>query len=246
MTHMEELTSKEFAEFVDKRTVAILPVGAVEEHGAHLPLSTDILQPVYVAEETARALEGKLKVLIAPTLSYGLCQSTLHFPGTITLSFDTLRALAFEVIKGLADNGLRNIVVLSGHAGRSHMIALRLAAERVLNTPGYENLRLMVLSDYDIAYQELGKDFPATDGHGGELETSRVLAIRPDLVKGSSTPSYPEFPPYRIIRDAERYFPSGIMGDPGPATAEKGKGVNEKVVREFADLLIKMVEEPKR
>ncbi|MCK4613373.1 MAG: creatininase family protein, partial [Thermoplasmata archaeon] len=110
MVLMEELSSKEFDEFRDEKTVVIIPVGALEEHGSHLPLSTDTLQPVYVAEGIVKVLEGKAKVLIAPTIGYGMIQSTLHFPGSVTLSFDTLRSLAYEVMKGMADNGLQNIV----------------------------------------------------------------------------------------------------------------------------------------
>ncbi|MCK4613250.1 MAG: creatininase family protein, partial [Thermoplasmata archaeon] len=132
--------------------------------------------------------------------------------------------------------------------GCSHLIecfALNRSKNKFLHligTKGYGHLRIMVLSDYDIAYTELGKEFPATDGHAGELETSRVLAIRPDLVKGRSPPTHPEFPQYRIISDAERYFPTGIMGDPKPATAEKGRKANERIVKELAQLILEMVE----
>ena len=243
MTRMEELTSKEFSEFRDENTVVIIPVGALEEHGDHLPLFTDTLQPEYVARELEKHLEGRVKVLIAPTIGYGLIQSTLHFPGSVTLTFNTLRELAYEIMKGMADNELANIVVLSGHAGRAHMMALRLAAQRLLEEDGYGHLKLMVLSDYDIAYQELGGEFPATDGHAGELETSRVMAIRPDLVKGEGKPTYPDFPAYRIINDAEKYFPTGVMGDPRPATAEKGAGANRRIVKELAGLIEEMVRE---
>ncbi len=243
MVLMEELTSREFDEIRNERTAVIIPVGALEEHGDHLPLSTDILQPIHIAEETVRMLEGKVTILVAPTIGYGMIQSTRNFPGSLSLSFDTLRALAFEIIKGMADIGLRNIIVLSGHAGRSHMMALRLAGHKLMEMDGYRNLRIMVLSDYDIAYEQLGKEFPADDGHGGELETSRVLAIRPDLVKGKGIPTKLEMPPYRIVPDAEKYFPTGIWGDPTVATPEKGKRVNERIVKELAVLIQKMVDE---
>jgi len=240
---MEEMTSKEFEEYRDDRTVLIIPVGALEEHGDHLPLSTDTLQPLQIADETVRTLEGKVKVLVAPTIGYGMIQSTLNFPGSVTLTFDTLRSLAYEILKGMADNGLRNMVVLSGHAGRSHMMALRLAAHRLVRMEGYSHLKIMVLSDYDIAYEELGKEFPADDGHGGELETARILAIRPDLVKGKGIPTELKQPKYRIVPNPEEYFPTGIWGDPTPATAGKGRRVNERIVEELAKLIEEMVSE---
>lgn len=243
MVLMEEMTSKEFDDYRDDRTVVIIPIGALEEHGDHLPLCTDTLQPIHIVEETVEALKGKVKALIAPTIGYGMIQSTLPFPGSITLSFDTLRELVFEIMKGMADNRIRNMVLLSGHAGRSHMMALKLGAHKLLEMEGYRHLKIMVLSDYDIAYQELGNEFPPDDGHGGELESSRVLAIRPDLVKGKGTPTTLNMPPYRVIADTRKYFPTGIWGDPTPATAEKGRNVNERIVKELAKLIHEMVEE---
>lgn len=243
MVRMEEMTSQEFDAYRDERTVVIIPVGALEEHGNHLPLSTDTLQPVHIVKEIETDLNGRVKVLVAPVLPYGLIQSTLNFPGSVTLSFDTLRELMFEILLGMARNGLVNMVILSGHAGRSHMMALRLAAQRLLEMEGYHGIRIMVLSDYDIAYQELGTEFPADDGHGGELETSRVLAIRPDLVKGAGTPSKLDMPRYRVVPNPQDYFPSGIWGDPTPATVEKGERVNRRIVKELSRLMEEMVNE---
>ena len=293
MVLMEEMTSREFDLYRDENTVVMLPIGALEEHGDHLPLSTDTYQPVHIVQGVVKKLEimkkqdvvkkqeimkkqdvvkkqeimkklevknnqegGKVdggqdqekgneavKVIVAPTLGYGMIQSTLKFPGSITLSFDTLRSLIFEVLKGFGDNDLRNIVVISGHAGRSHMMAIRLAAHELLKLEGYDHLKIIVLSDYDIAYDQLGKEFPSTDGHGGELETSRILAIRPDLVKGKGVPTELVLPPYRIVANPQDHFPSGIWGDPTPATAEKGKMVNDRIVNELSQLIVDMVQE---
>jgi creatinine amidohydrolase len=243
MVLMEELTSKEFDEYRDDHTVVIIPVGALEEHGDHLPLSTDTLQPVHIVQRIEKELEGRVKVLIAPTVPYGMIQSTLNFPGSMSLTFDTLRELLFEIMFGMAKNDIRHIVVLSGHAGRSHMMAMKLAAHRLLAMDEYRNLRIMVLSDYDIAYDKFASDFPKDDGHGGELETSRVLAIRPDLVKGPGIPTKLEMPPYRVTNEAQNYFPTGIWGDPTPATAKKGNRANELIVVELARLIEEMVNE---
>ena len=233
----EELTSKEVGETINSQSVAIFPIGAVEEHGTHLPLSTDCLQPEYVANEVAKRL-GNTYVL--PIMKYGQCSSTRNFPGTISLRFETLQMIVEDVLRELHRTGFRNIVVLSGHAGRLHMSAIKLAAAHVVEEL---DIKLMVLSDYDIAYAMEEIEIPPKDGHAGMIETSRVMAIRPDLVKGKGESHHPEFPPYRVERDAEKYFPGGVMGDPQLANVEFGHKANKIIIDELADLIEKMVSE---
>ncbi len=232
--YFDELTMKEFGKAVGKSKLVIWPIGAVEEHGDHLPLCTDSVQPVHVAQEVAE-LTG---ALVAPPLWYGNCGSTANFPGTISLQFDTLRAVAFDVVSELARQGFSKIVVLSGHAGRLHMAALRLAAEEVLDER--PDLKIMVLSDYDIAYTIKDDAIPEDDGHAGMMETSRVLAITPELVKGKGKKFIPKFPKYRVMRDSEKYFPGGVMGDPTKASAAKGREWNDYIVKELAKLVKEM------
>jgi creatinine amidohydrolase len=103
-----------------------------------------------------------------------------------------------------------------------------------------------VLSDYDIAYKDLGNTVPKDDGHAGMLETSRVLAIRPDLVKmNRAKESLPKFPPYRVLNDAERYFPTGYMGYPDRATPELGAKSNESIALQLTELIENMIKEGK-
>ena len=237
-----EMTSEDFVNAVGPDTVAILPIGAVEEHGAHLPLNTDTIQPEKVAEDVEKALESEgYTVLIAPTVNYGNCHSTANFPGTISISVDALRAIVYDILTEFIRHGIGNIVVLSGHAGRNHMAGLRMAAEDALE---YGDARIMVLSDYDIAYRDLGNTVPKDDGHAGMLETSRVLAIRPDLVKmDRAGESHPKFPPYRVLKDAERYFPEGYMGYADRANAELGKKSNESIALQLTDMIRQMIKE---
>lgn len=233
----DEMTSKEMGEKVNGESVAIFPIGAVEEHGPHLPLSTDCLQPEYVAQEVAKKIGN---TFVLPIMKYGQCSSTRNFPGTISLRFETLEMVVEDVLRELHRQGFRNIVVLSGHAGRIHMAAIKLAAEKVVKEL---DMKLMVLSDYDIAYAMEEIEIPPKDGHAGMIETSRVMAIRPDLVKGSAEPCHPEFKPYRVEKDAEKYFPDGVMGDPQLATEEFGHKANKIIIDELADLVRRMVAE---
>jgi creatinine amidohydrolase len=229
--YLDELTMKEFKGKVNDDTVVILPIGAIEEHGAHLPLCTDSLQPEYVAEKVAE----KTGALIAPPIRYGFCSSTKNFPGTITISFDTLRSLIYDVLSELIRNGIKNIVVLSGHAGRVHMAALKLAAQKVANE---HEVNIMVLSDYDIVYEELERwGIPEDDGHSGFIETSRIMAIREELVKGEGEPGKTRPPKFMVLKDPEKYFPTGVMGDPTNASKEKGEEINDFVIGELVKLI---------
>ena len=233
----EEMTSKEIGASINKKSIAIFPIGAVEEHGPHLPLSTDSLQPEYVALEVAKKLGN---VFVLPIMKYGQCSSTRNFPGTISLRFETLQMIAEDVLGELHRTGFKNVVILSGHAGRLHMAALKLAAEHIIEK---HDMKIMALSDYDIAYSMKEIEIPTDDGHAGMIETSRVMAIRPDLVKGTANPCHPEFPKYRVLRDYEKYFPDGVMGDPQLATKEFGEKANRIIIDELVELMRKMVGE---
>ncbi len=232
----DELNMKESKRLAFTGKVVILPVGSVEEHGEHLPLCTDTLQPEYVAREVAK----KTGCLIAPTLKYGVCNSTRNFPGTISISFESLRMMVRDVLAELVRNGFNRLVVLSGHAGNTHMAALRLAAQDVLQSHGEadsQKTRIIVLSDYDFAYELKDKYSSAEDGHAGTIETSRVKAIRPELVRETRVKSYPEFPRFEVLIDSERLFPSGVIGDPTMSTADKGQMINEYAVKKITKLV---------
>lgn len=233
---LEELTSGEFAKLVKKKPVAVLPFGAVEEHGSHLPLCTDAFQ----SEEVARRVAVELGGILCPPIRYGECRSTRNFPGTITLTSETVQALAFEVVSELGRNGIDKVLIITGHAGSGHMAALRLGAHRAVER--MPKLKVMVLSDYDIAYDLRGKEFPLEDGHGGEIETSRILNIRPDLV-GRSRPKGVSRPPeYMLLPDPERFMPTGIYGDTSCASAAKGKRIDDYVVKRLCALARKNFE----
>ncbi len=207
----------------------IFPVGSVEEHGDHLPLCTDSIQPEYIALEVAK----KTGCLVAPPLRYGICNATRNFPGTITIQFETLYKIAHEILSELIRNGFNRIIVLSGHAGNSHMVALRLAAQDVViqnDEAGEEGkIRIMVLSDFDFAEELTPKYAKEKDGHAGTLETSRMMAIKPELIKAKGEASVWRMPRFEVVAHPEHYFPSGVNGDPTAASAEKGQKINEYI-----------------
>ncbi|RLF49881.1 MAG: creatininase family protein [Thermoplasmata archaeon] len=227
---MANMTMEEFKKAMEDGRPVIIPVGAVEAHGNHLPLATDTIQPEQIAMEVAE----RIGAVVAPTVNYGVCKSLKNFPGTISLSFDTMRALMREIIEGFVQHGAKKIMVISGHAGQSHMIALREAAYDVVER---HDVRVMVFSDYDIAYMYRGKLVPEDDGHAGTLETSRVLAIMPQWNKKLPGENVPEYPKFEVVREFERYFPNCYRGDPSKASAELGKKINEMIVEHIVDMV---------
>lgn len=218
----------DWASRVDGDTIVLVPVGILEGHGPNLPLSTDTYQSVHVCHRLAEEMEN---VLVAPTVHYGQCSSTANFPGSVSLRFDTVRALIRDIVSELYRQKVRNVAVISGHAGRTHMAAMSEAAREVVAE--HPDLRVMTLSDFDLAYERLGKEFPSDDGHGGAVETARVMAIRPDLVRGAGPPSTPQMPRWAHLPDPERIWTEGYYGYPQEATPEKGKALNEWIVEQM-------------
>ncbi len=228
---LDELSTKEAAEAAASGTVVIFPFGSVEEHGEHLPLCTDSIQSEFIALEVAK----KKGCLVAPPFRQGICNAGRNFPGTISVEFDTLRLVARDVLSELARHGFNRVIVLTGHAGSSHMTALKVAAQEVVRINGS---RIMVLSDYDFAYEMRGKlGVDERDGHAGDIETSRVIAIRPDLLKGKGVKSFPQMPRFEVVPDPERFFPTGVHGDATAASKEKGQKINEYVIQQVAKLV---------
>lgn len=235
-----DLTSPAFAA-LDPKPVLLIPVGVVEEHGPHLPLDTDSIQAFATCEEVAE----RLGCLVAPLLPHGVCSSTKNFPGTFTIGFDTVRALTRDLLAECARHGITTVAFVSGHAGGAHMRALKLGAEEALEK--HPRLRVYVLCDYDLlddfdAKKAAGVDVPRWDGHAGAMETSRMLALRPDLVHGTAQAHRVRFPPFLVEADASKHFPAGVMGDPTLADAMLGRAAN----RHIADRLVELLSSEKK
>jgi creatinine amidohydrolase len=234
---LDELTTKEAEEAVREGTVVIFPVGSVEEHGDHLPLGTDSIQPEFIALEVAK----KTGCLVAPPLRYGICNATRNFPGTLTIDFDTFYRMVHAILSELVRNGFKRIIVLSGHAGSSHMVALRLASQDIVTKDDIDKqekkVRIMVLSDYDFAEDISSKYASTDDGHAGTIETSRIMDIKPDLIKTKGSPNHPKMPRFEVVAHPELYFPSGVHGDPTAATLHKGQEINKYIIEQVRKLV---------
>ncbi len=221
---LENITMPDFQKGLTKTRTIIVPFGSVEEHGSHLPLGTDTIHVYELAKEAA----GLHPVFVAPPVWYGLCRSTCQHPGTVTLQGLTVRSLAMEICTALYSHGLRNFVLISGHAGGTHMASLVDAGEKVLDSLPRSQVAVLSVLDLTALPPFSGLIECKGDSHAGEVETSLMLHLRPKDVKGTSHEEYPSFPGKILVRDKRRYWPNGVWGDPSKASPEKGKAIIER------------------
>lgn len=234
---LEEMTMPEVEEGLKICKTVYIPFGSLEEHGSHLPLSTDTIQAYEVGKRAAQ----QIPLFVAPPIPYGNCRSTNQHPGTISISTTTLRGLLKDLVHSFYRQGFRNVIVLTGHAGGAHRMALQDAGEELLDQ--LPELRIAVVTEYELA-KEQGKGVVETpgDAHAGEIETSRIMHSHPQLVRGSAPAEYPSFPPGILVRDKRKYWPGGVWGDPGKASAAKGAQLEKLVVAKLIEL-VRLVEE---
>jgi creatinine amidohydrolase len=221
---LADIDSRTFERRLRSNPLVIVPVGALEAHGPHLPLGADQIQ----AEATAFALAERTDALVAPTLPYGSAPGARRFPGTVSLSMSQLEVHAEGVLSELARSGVRRFLVLSGHGERGHMAALREAAEQTMRT--HPGVRIVVLCDYEFVYELRGKESPITDGHAGLLETSRVMALAPETVGADRPVVEYHHSPFVPGTPTESDWPESVMGDTRTASVELGRRAQEHVL----------------
>jgi creatinine amidohydrolase len=229
---IEDMTMAEFEQGLRQTRTIFIPVGSVEEHGSHLPLSTDTIQ----AYEVGKAAARRIPLFVAPPIHYGNCRSTSTHPGTISITTATLKMLIKDIVRSCHSQGLRNFVVLTGHAGGAHRMALQDAGEELLVE--LADMTIAVVTEYELAKNE-GQEIIETpgDSHAGEIETSRILYTHPHLVKGTGVAEYPTFPLGILVRNKRKYWPNGVWGDPSKASAEKGRRLHELMVEKVVALV---------
>ena len=222
-----EMTMDDFAAGLKKTRSVVIPFGSVEEHGPHLPLATDTLQAEHVASKLARRRD----LFVAPAVPYGVCRSSCDHPGTISLTTSTLRSLAIDLVSDLYRQGLRCFVLLTGHAGGTHLSTLIDAGEELLRR--YDDIELAVLDEFMLGAKRCAHLVEtAGDSHAGEIETSRLMHTHAVLVREAKIPAaeFPDFPDQGIlVRDKRRYWPGGVWGDPTKASADKGQQLTEQL-----------------
>lgn len=231
-------------------SVLVVPVGSVEQHGAHLPAATDSILVAEVASAAADRLvdTANVPILVAPTLWSGHSPHHLPFGGTLTGEFDTLLDLLNEVLDSGLENGFDAAVIVNGHGGNADLVGATVSAV------GREHPAADVLG---LTYFELAAPFVdeirdsdvGGMAHGGEFETSLLLHLYPELVceERDGTPLDEPYDRTRsdllvggalsVYRSFDEHSDSGAIGDPELATAEKGEELFDGVVEEFESIL---------
>jgi len=215
------------------RSAAILPVGAIEAHGPHLPLETDVIIAQAMARAGAELLARRgWSVVVLPALPYTTARFAEAFAGTLSLRPATATAVVVDLAAGLARHGLGVLALANAHLDPAHLASLEAAAGEVRRELGlpvaFPNLTLKPWAP------RLSEEFRSGACHAGQFETSVVLAERPELVRDAIRATLPPNPASlaRAIREGKRSFEEAggsraYFGFPAQATAEEGRATIE-------------------
>lgn len=235
------------------RCTALILLGSTENHGPHAPLGTD----TFIAEGIGRRLAPLIDAVALPALPFGYCPQHQDFSGSISISNRTIATLLGEIAANLAYSGFQELVFLSGHGGNNLAIDLAIAdikqADNRLNCIHARMLPIQT-SDWfrDEVQEQLGQELTRVWGaHGGEQETSAVLALRPELVDLDQAPPEPDMTHYlQKTRDPAvtapdfdliAHTPYGSWGDASFATAVQGEAFMEHMAAVLAERIMPLL-----
>ena len=222
------MTWEEVRDLDGERTIAILPTGATEAHGPHLPLATDVLIADAMAEAGAERLAGRgLDALILPALAYTHAGFAAEFPGTISIRAETVAALMVDIATSLHRHGMATLALANAHLDPDHLAALRAAGEAVTDRG------LMSIVFPDLTRRPWGgrltEEFRSGAAHAGQYEGSILMACAPESVREDIQRELEPNPASlsAAIREGKRTFPEAgggraYFGYPAQATAAEG------------------------
>jgi creatinine amidohydrolase len=241
--HLERMTWPEVREEIAKgRTTVVVPFGAVEQHGPHLPLGTDAI----FGDEIGLAVAERLDAFLAPTVRVGFSRHHMAFAGTLTVDEGAFQAVAGQIVRALAEHGFQRIVLLPTHGGNFRPLGgavSGLAPMDGVKVITFPDVGMLLNAILPVA-SEMGLT-PAEGGvHAGEWETSMMLALRPELVRMERAE---EGYVGDLATGVQRFFnegvhvlaENGIFGDPRRASAEAGR----KYIQNIVDIVVRTVEE---
>jgi creatinine amidohydrolase len=244
-----DLTTRDFAALDPERVVAIVPVAAVEQHGPHLPVRVDAAINAGIVARAVELMPHDCPALVLPMTAVGKSDEHLRFPGTLSLSHETLGRVWYELGESVHRAGLRKILFFNSHGGQPQLLEivcrdLRVKLDMFPATAMWPRLVDMTcLFDADEIKHGI---------HGGQIETSMMLHLHPDLVDMTQADNFVPVTA-QIDRESEllgrgaAYFgwqaqdlhPAGVCGNAAGATAELGK----ELVDRAANGLVRLVQE---
>lgn len=243
MHRLAEMTWEEVRELDPGATVAVLPVGAVEAHGPHLPISTDVIIARGMAERAAARLgEHGYEALLLPPLAYTPAGFAAGFPGTLGVRAGTLEALLVDLAEGLTRQAFRALAIANAHLDPGHLAAVHAARAAA------RERELLPFAFPDLTRKpwalRLGEEFRSGACHAGRYEGSLVLALEPGLVRDEIRRELPPNPASLsdAIREGAASFeaaggPRAYFGWPAEATPEEG----ERTVVTLGEILAEAV-----
>ena len=221
--------------------IAVLPWGATEAHNYHLPFGTDNFESDYIAAESAKlAWHAGARVAVLPTIPFGVNTGQLDIPLTINMNPSTQAAVLRDIVRSLLGHGVHKLVILNSHGGNDFKQMIReLQGEQ-------PDMFICTINWWQILPQK--EFFEAHDDHAGEMETSIMLALRPDLVLSLSEAGPGKAKSFVLsgLRDKWAWAPrqwtkttadTGV-GNPSAATAEKGKRFLEAVTKTIGGFFV--------
>jgi creatinine amidohydrolase len=249
---LQNLTWEEIQEKIEtsKRTI-IIPVGSTEQHGPHLPVGTDTMVAIAIAEAAAE----KASVLVAPPLWFGWSPHHMVLPGTITIRPEILIEICYDVLSSLQHHGFEKFILLNGHR-IVNVTWLQIAAERAKRNLGIS----IVIFDPAFMSKEVARNLGWGEiGHAEEIESSHMWFCYPDLVKMNRAKDNPHklHPLYHVdpaySKDTLCYVPSSVLeqkktvlhaggtsGKPSKATREGGEKYHEHLVNRMCEVIEKL------
>ncbi|HET7214650.1 MAG TPA: creatininase family protein [Terriglobia bacterium] len=242
-----DLTSPQVSE-LDRSTVVVAPFGSVEQHSLHLPLGTDSI----IGEAVSRRLEHKLpaRVLLLPMMWLGCSRHHMDFAGSLTAEIETFIDVGEQLVCSLAEHGFRNFILLNSHGGNVNKVSLM--AEKLRYKLG-PTVKVVAVTYWHLIGEEIQtiRETPIGGmGHSGELETSVMLVVRPELVRkdlidpdGPENPSKFEgrdmFAPGKVAvaKTFKEMTRHGGVGDPRKASREKGERILAVITEKLAEVV---------
>jgi len=252
--HWDFCSRDQIASLARQDAVVIIPTGATEQHGPHLPVGTDAIIASEIATRAVKRASDSVPVLLLPALTYGSSQHHMMYSGTVSLHDDLFISQLVDIGNSIVNHGFRRLLFVNGHGG--NIAPLHLVIDRIRQ--GAKREVCIVASTYWqlIAHtiRESRRSHSGGIGHAGEVETSLMLALYPQLVQ-TPLPSgcFSQSPQgwwcsedwfgeskVQLGFSLLDHSPSGVLGDPSTATATFGHRILAAAVEQTSKLIVSM------
>ena len=239
---LQEMVQAEFKAW--RPEVAVLPVGATEQHGMHLPFGCDtyhVIRTVALAAAAANREGGR--ILVLPAIPYGIDTNMMAFPYTLTVLPSTLMVLIRDIIDSAAHHGMRKFLMVNGHGGNTSTL------ETVCREYYRKDIFIALLNDWALATDVVARVITTQTEHACEAETSDALALMPELVKmelagpgPTRACKLPALVKYggKFTRPWEHFTVNGGVGHPELATKEKGEAILRATVERMKEIFLEL------